>query len=90
MSCVDAPSLYEIPLVLHDEGLDDYICTTLHLADHEPDLTDWRQLVAQVEAATEPVRIGLVGKYTAGTGSSTRTRGPSMISRVGRSRTTHG
>ena len=63
VSCVDAPSLYEIPLVLHDEGLDDYICTTLHLSEHEPDLTDWRTLVAQVEAATEPVRIGLVGKY---------------------------
>ncbi len=63
VSCVDAPSLYEIPLVLHDEGLDDYICSTLHLADREPDLANWRELVAQVEAATEPVRIGLVGKY---------------------------
>jgi CTP synthase len=63
VSCVDAPSLYEIPLVLHDEGLDDYICKTLHLDQHEPDLRDWKKLVAQVEAATEPVRIGLVGKY---------------------------
>ncbi len=63
VSCVDAPSLYEIPLVLHDEGLDDYICNTLHLDQHEPDLRDWKKLVAQVEAATEPVRIGLVGKY---------------------------
>ena len=35
----------------------------MHLDDREPDLTDWRTLVAQVEAATEPVRIGLVGKY---------------------------
>ncbi len=51
VSCVDAPSLYEIPLVLHDEGLDDYICSTLHLDDREPDLTDWRTLVAKVEAA---------------------------------------
>ena len=51
VSCVDAPSLYEIPLVLHDEGLDDYVCRALHLAEHEPDLTDWRTLVAQVEAA---------------------------------------
>ena len=42
VSCVDAPSLYEIPLVLHDEGLDDYVCRVLHLAEHEPDLTDWR------------------------------------------------
>jgi len=49
--------------VLHDEGLDDYVCGVLHLSDREPDLTDWRKLVARVAAATEPVRIGLVGKY---------------------------
>ncbi len=63
ISNVDAPTLYEIPLVLHDEGLDDYVCRVLHLADHEADLDEWRGLVARVEAATEPVRIGLVGKY---------------------------
>ncbi len=63
VSCVDAPTLYEIPLVLHDEGLDDYVCRVLHLTEHEPDLDEWRQLVARVEAARQPVRIGLVGKY---------------------------
>jgi CTP synthase len=63
VSCVDAPTLYEIPLVLHDEGLDDYVCRVLHLTEHEPDLDTWRQLVARVEAARQPVRIGLVGKY---------------------------
>ncbi|MEX1006723.1 MAG: CTP synthase [Acidimicrobiia bacterium] len=63
VSCVDAPTLYEIPLVLHDEGLDDYVCRVLQLTEHEPDLDDWRQLVARVEAARQPVRIGLVGKY---------------------------
>ena len=63
VSCVDAPTLYEIPLVLHDEGLDDYVCRVLHLTEHEPDLDTWRQLVARVEAAQQPVRIGLVGKY---------------------------
>ena len=40
VSCVDAPTLYEIPLVLHDEGLDDYVCRVLHLTEHEPDLDD--------------------------------------------------
>jgi CTP synthase len=63
VSCVDAPTLYEIPLVLHDEGLDDYVCRVLHLTEHTPDLDKWRQLVARVEAAQQPVRIGLVGKY---------------------------
>jgi CTP synthase len=63
ISNVDAPTLYEIPLVLHDEGLDDYVCRVLRLTEHAPDLDDWRTLVARVDAATEPVRIGLVGKY---------------------------
>jgi CTP synthase len=63
VSCVDAPNLYEIPLVLHDEGLDDYICQVLDLTEHEADLDEWRSLVARVEAARDPVRIGLVGKY---------------------------
>ena len=43
VSCVDAPTLYEIPLVLHDEGLDDYVCRVLHLTEHEPDLDTWRR-----------------------------------------------
>ena len=63
VSAIDADNLYEIPLVLHDEGLDDYICKVLHLDDHEPDLTEWKRLVARVDAAERPVRIGLVGKY---------------------------
>ena len=42
VSAVDAEVLYEIPLVLHDEGLDDYVCRVLHLPDVEPDLTEWR------------------------------------------------
>jgi CTP synthase len=63
VSCVDAPTPYEIPLVLHDEGLDDYVCRVLHLTEHEPDLDEWRTLVRRVEAARELVRIGLVGKY---------------------------
>jgi CTP synthase len=63
VSAVDAEHLYEIPLVLHDEGLDDYVCRVLHLDDAEPDLRAWRDLVTRVEAADQPVRIGLVGKY---------------------------
>ena len=64
VSCVDAPTLYEIPLVLHEEGLDDYVCRVLHLTEHEPDLTDWRAAGrAASRPRREPVRIGLVGKY---------------------------
>jgi CTP synthase len=63
VSAIDADHLYEIPLVLHDEGLDDYVCRVLHLEESEPDLTSWRALVGSIEAAELPVRIGLVGKY---------------------------
>ncbi len=63
VSAVDADTLYEIPLVLHEEGLDDYVCRVLHLEEREPDLSAWRELVARVERATDEVRVGLVGKY---------------------------
>jgi CTP synthase len=63
VSAVDAEVLYEIPLVLHDEGLDDYVCRVLHLTDTEPDLSEWRALVQRVQSASETVHIGLVGKY---------------------------
>jgi len=65
VSCVDAPNLYEIPLALHEEGLDRYVCGLLHFdeSQHHLDLTDWERLVERVDAATKPVRIGLIGKY---------------------------
>jgi CTP synthase len=63
VSAVDARNLYAIPLVLHDEGLDDEVCRLLRLETRQPDLDRWRQLVERVDAATKPVRIGLIGKY---------------------------
>ncbi len=65
VSAVDARTLYEIPLVLHEEGLDDYVCQLLRFDSdsHVPDLGEWESLVARIEAATTPVRIGLIGKY---------------------------
>ena len=69
VSCMDAPNLYEIPLALHEEGLDDYVCRLLGLDgrgsgnDHPLDLSKWEALVCRVEAATRPVCIGLIGKY---------------------------
>jgi CTP synthase len=62
VSAVDAESIYEVPLTLHDEGLDGYLARHLRLGA-EPDLTEWRDLVDRVERATEPVRIAIVGKY---------------------------
>jgi CTP synthase len=63
VSAIDADTLYEIPLVLHDEGLDDYVCSMLRLDLPAPDLTEWQGLVDRVRAADFDVRIGVVGKY---------------------------
>lgn len=63
VSAVDAPSIYQIPLVLHDEGLDDHICRTLRLDGHEASLTQWEGLVERVKGAKTRVTIGIVGKY---------------------------
>src|SRR5207302_5682440 len=63
VSAVDARNLYEIPLVLHEEGLDDYVCGLLRFDGHEPDMRAWEELVLRIEAAEAPVRIGLIGKY---------------------------
>ena len=59
----DASNLYEVPLVLHDEGLDRYVCEILGLANLEPDLRSWSALVNRIEQATSTVCIGIIGKY---------------------------
>jgi CTP synthase len=65
ISAVDAPSIYEIPLVLHDEGLDRVVCQMLAIDGdvHPVDLSGWERVVSQVTASERPVRIGVVGKY---------------------------
>ncbi len=63
VNAADADSLYDIPLVIHDEGLDDVVCKILKLPEVEPDLAEWNALVRSVGAATFPVRIGIIGKY---------------------------
>ncbi|HEV2767918.1 MAG TPA: CTP synthase [Acidimicrobiales bacterium] len=62
VNAVDAKHLYEIPLMLNDEGLDDEVCRILGLPG-EADLSGWQALVARVDASTRPVRIGVIGKY---------------------------
>src|SRR5437870_6364190 len=63
ISADDADSIYEVPLVLHREGLDGLLARLLHLGDVEPDLTEWRELVDRVHRAVTPVNISVVGKY---------------------------
>ena len=62
VNAADVRNIYELPLVLHDEGLDTVVCETLRI-EAEPDLSSWERVVTMVESATKPVRIGLIGKY---------------------------
>ena len=62
INAADARNIYELPLILHDEGLDDFVCDVLRI-DGDVDLTYWQQFVKKVEAAITPVKIGLIGKY---------------------------
>jgi len=65
VNAADARNIYELPLILHDEGLDEVACEVLRIdeTEHPLDLTYWESVVQRVEAATKPVRIGLIGKY---------------------------
>jgi CTP synthase len=62
INAADVGNIYELPLVLHDEGLDTVVCETLRI-ERDLDLAPWQSLVARIEAATKAVRIGLIGKY---------------------------
>jgi CTP synthase len=59
----DARSIYEVPLLLEDTGLGDYIVEMLGIESAPPDLEGWRDMVARISAAKPAVRIAVVGKY---------------------------
>ena len=65
ISAVDAPSIYEIPLAMYDEGLDVIVMEHLRIEieNHPIDLSSWENLVDRVERLQRTVRIGIVGKY---------------------------
>ena len=57
------PNLYEAPLMLEDSGLSRVVCRELGIDAPEPELTEWRELVNNIEKSDKEVTIGLVGKY---------------------------
>ncbi|WP_422631996.1 CTP synthase [Pseudokineococcus basanitobsidens] len=62
-NAVDAPSIYDIPKVLHAEGLDAYIVQRLGLPFRDVDWSEWDRLLQRVHAPRHTVRVALVGKY---------------------------
>ena len=63
VAAVDAPSIYDIPKVLHREGLDAYIVRRLGLPFHDVEWGEWDQLLSRVHNPSRSVRVALVGKY---------------------------
>ncbi len=63
VAAVDAPSIYDIPKVLHDEGLDAYIVRRLNMNFRDVVWGEWDDLLKRVHQPKRSVRVGLVGKY---------------------------
>ena len=63
VAAMDAPSIYDIPKVLHSEGLDAYVVKRLDLGGHEVVWGEWDTLLQKVHHPKHHVRVGLVGKY---------------------------
>ena len=63
VAAMDAPSIYDIPKVLHSEGLDSYVVKRLDLGGHDVVWGEWDALLQKVHHPKHHVRVGLVGKY---------------------------
>ncbi|MCD7752349.1 MAG: CTP synthase [Lachnospiraceae bacterium] len=63
MQNLDVEYLYEAPLAMEEEHLAQEVCKCLHLDCPEPDLADWRQMVADLKTPVTSVTVALVGKY---------------------------
>ena len=63
MSAPDCKTIYQIPRVLHEQGMDDIVLEKFGLQCPAPDLSEWDQVVDATLNPTREVRIGMVGKY---------------------------
>lgn len=59
----DAETIYEVPLILNQEGLDSIVVEKLNLEDGEADLEEWKEIVNKIKAPKNDVCIAIVGKY---------------------------
>ncbi len=62
-SCRDADTIYQVPMNLHEEGLDTKVAALLNLPEAKPDLSRWQNLLHRIRNPKGSVRIGVVGKY---------------------------
>ena len=64
IQAMDVESIYEIPLIFHQEGLDDLVCNRLDLSCLKPDMSEWEKMVEKIKKPKYEVKIGICGKYT--------------------------
>ncbi len=61
---IDVSTIYEVPLLMKEEGLDLMVLKKLHIrAKESPDLADWKDFVERLKSSKKEIRIALVGKY---------------------------
>ncbi|MCA9649026.1 MAG: CTP synthase [Myxococcales bacterium] len=59
----DLDTIYQVPLSLHESGLDDKVCALLNIWSREPKLAQWERIVETLRSPKQRVRIAMVGKY---------------------------
>ncbi len=63
ISAPDVSNIYELPIMLDQEGLGDLLLDRLCLRSKKQDLSDWKKVVGRMEAATKAISVAMVGKY---------------------------
>lgn len=63
IGCYDADSIYQIPEMLHNQGIDNIICDQFQLNSKPADLNEWKKIVSYIQHPQHQVRIAMVGKY---------------------------
>jgi CTP synthase len=63
IQCKDVQHLYEVPLLMEQEGLADRVLERVHLQNNAPDLTAWKELVDRIKRPSTSVSVAIVGKY---------------------------
>ena len=63
ISAADTGNIYRMPVLLREQGLDQVICERLSLHTLPPSLDRWGRMLTRMDSATDPVRVGMVGKY---------------------------
>ncbi len=59
----DKSTIYEVPLALHEAGLDDKLCELLNIWSRDPQLDQWERIVSTLQSPKQRVKIAMVGKY---------------------------